>query len=221
MEILWDHPRSRGEYRRDPLDPAAQRGSSPLSRGIQWPVGTNKAVKRIIPALAGNTSSAARPAPAARDHPRSRGEYQLERENRRINSGSSPLSRGIPNWRSIRLRWAGIIPALAGNTSMYGPNTRRTGDHPRSRGEYVPTGEAGFQGQGSSPLSRGIPGRHGLHRSGQGIIPALAGNTGCGRGFRAGGGGSSPLSRGIRGYRVGKDQRAGIIPALAGNTSAT
>ena len=93
-------------------------------------------------------------------------------------------------------------------------------------------------GEGSSPLSRGIPPAAATYRTFGGIIPALAGNTieviychysppdhprsrgeyqhphtAAARSL-----GSSPLSRGIR--RPAKTWRYGarIIPALAGNT---
>ena len=54
-----DHPRSRGEYSPDHGDEAAKVGSSPLSRGIHVAAAAEAQVKRIIPALAGNTVVAA------------------------------------------------------------------------------------------------------------------------------------------------------------------
>ena len=91
---------------------------------------------------------------------------------------------------------------------------------------------------GSSPLSRGILGSVCEDVFLQGIIPALAGNTGpdgCDRRLlrdhpRSRGEykmvrhdllllrGSSPLSRGIRSDRRRQLRRVRIIPALAGNT---
>ena len=52
----------------------------------------------------------------------------------------------------------GIIPALAGNTSDGREFILHIGDHPRSRGEYPRPHADESTGQGSSPLSRGIPG---------------------------------------------------------------
>ena len=74
-EVAGDHPRSRGEYCVRYLPDEFSVGSSPLSRGIRSFVCGCRAVRRIIPALAGNTSrhTSAQPSPA--DHPRSRGEY--------------------------------------------------------------------------------------------------------------------------------------------------
>ena len=153
-------------------------------------------------------------------------------------NGSSPLSRGIPPARHPIPRGGRIIPALAGNTQPPGGVPRPRRDHPRSRGEYLDSDPDFVDDVGSSPLSRGIhPGGSGRVAL-PGIIPALAGNTGCpgtasattwdhprSRGeyrtrvavslIRCG---SSPLSRGIlqQAAILGLDLR--IIPALAGNT---
>ena len=71
----------------------------------------------------------------------------------------------------------GIIPALAGNTSSNKGSEKHDGDHPRSRGEYLPYSIHHPFYYGSSPLSRGIQ-ANGLRAKPQsGIIPALAGNT--------------------------------------------
>ena len=72
-----DHPRSRGEYAIGSAPNLLTPGSSPLSRGI--PVHRQNAtpVRRIIPALAGNTTSDCAAVLTARDHPRSRGEYSI------------------------------------------------------------------------------------------------------------------------------------------------
>ena len=90
-----DHPRSRGEYLSGLVQGGAETGSSPLSRGIRrmapfilrvlgssplsrgilGPDGIPYAIGRIIPALAGNTTSLATVFVHDGDHPRSRGEY--------------------------------------------------------------------------------------------------------------------------------------------------
>ena len=154
----------------------------------------------------------------AQDHPRSRGEYLGRVNVTRGDSGSSPLSRGIPVHHPQRVDATGIIPALAGNTSF---SARRRGRCP-----------------GSSPLSRGIRGGFIDKLFNRRIIPALAGNTGGvdvhGRHQwdhpRSRGEyvvafthsdaytGSSPLSRGIPRNSTSPSTCSGIIPALAGNT---
>ena len=217
------------------------RGSSPLSRGILGgprPIGIHR---RIIPALAGNTSHSAPESSFQRDHPRSRGEYEVAIEPVRPSPGSSPLSRGIRTAIGAIANGSRIIPALAGNTPKPPPRLPPSRDHPRSRGEYALPGIVRALPSGSSPLSRGIPSRSGTVHDARRIIPALAGNTP--RGGHEGPArrdhprsrgeygrcqivlprseGSSPLSRGIQSGRGGVVTGFRIIPALAGNTRST
>ena len=212
-----DHPRSRGEYRSNSKFATARVGSSPLSRGIRMVNSQEEVRERIIPALAGNTTSGSVTLAALPDHPRSRGEYQIQAENRRLLHGSSPLSRGIRDERFQCHQHSGIIPALAGNTAAAGWRGSHGWDHPRSRGEYMRSCCIGVRDVGSSPLSRGIRTVNSHEPPRRGIIPALAGNTAPGRGItlertdhpRSRGEylshgreilrnrGSSPLSRGI------------------------
>ena len=153
--------------------------------------------------------------------------------------GSSPLSRGIRVGCRRGTATAGIIPALAGNTSGSLTSGGQLMDHPRSRGEYTGPSRRRCTGRGSSPLSRGILGRRRRPRACERIIPALAGNTpapraaegrctdhprsrGEYRRSRAAAvsrSGSSPLSRGILCYPAKQPSLYGIIPALAGNTA--
>ena len=172
-----DHPRSRGEYHHRGHRRPRYRGSSPLSRGIRVAIAFFGLPFRIIPALAGNTSSDPLPHPRAPDHPRSRGEYLSTDSPSQFPPGSSPLSRGIPQRPSSRRSSAGIIPALAGNTEWFRRGELLYADHPRSRGEYSDLGGSAAEGRGSSPLSRGIPVGEGSGWHPHGIIPALAGNT--------------------------------------------
>ena len=195
----------------------------------------------IIPALAGNTSSATNPQCSAWDHPRSRGEYNRSPKTIRTHSGSSPLSRGIRYLNSRLDRILRIIPALAGNTQRFWHEYRSGGDHPRSRGEYEYLFHPRIEHPGSSPLSRGIPRIQRRAECCLRIIPALAGNTFLSnlrapwasdhprsrgeypliwarRGPTAG---SSPLSRGILSRFSATSMDCRIIPALAGNTTAS
>ena len=95
--IRRDHPRSRGEYKLRWLRLVRQGGSSPLSRGIPAVTAAQNPTFRIIPALAGNTSSQSARAATPSDHPRSRGEYLPVEDVGDSPEGSSPLSRGIRN----------------------------------------------------------------------------------------------------------------------------
>ena len=156
---------------------APRHGSSPLSRGILGGQSPWASLPRIIPALAGNTYSSLFCGAAIRDHPRSRGEYHKDGLRIRNVEGSSPLSRGIPTISMFKTFKSGIIPALAGNTSVWQRLGHHATDHPRSRGEY-PRSELPKPGLlGSSPLSRGIRRRVRLRTVLVRIIPALAGNT--------------------------------------------
>ena len=152
-----DHPRSRGEYTVCNDERTHYFGSSPLSRGILQPAVAPSSGLGIIPALAGNTMARPWILGPRWDHPRSRGEYLRSMCQCFCRLGSSPLSRGIPSHDFKTVPTSGIIPALAGNTSL-------------ARSGTVPS-------YGSSPLSRGIPASYGTAGGQLGIIPALAGNT--------------------------------------------
>ena len=91
-----DHPRSRGVYIRTLKRSARMFGSSPLARGL--PVGQRlpKLVNRIIPARAGFTGGRVFRGDGVSDHPRSRGVYHVGGGCGVVESGSSPLARGLP-----------------------------------------------------------------------------------------------------------------------------
>ena len=133
---------------------------------------------------------------------------------------------------------AGIIPAYAGNTIVWGDGRLSTRDHPRVCGEHGKDSQAGREHRGSSPRMRGtLDGGSPIWLL-AGIIPAYAGNTAsarcasiarrdhprvCGEHstfskLYATSSGSSPRMRGTPDYfdRIIKDNR--IIPAYAGNT---
>ena len=233
-----DHPRSRGEYPAVLPKLPGMLGSSPLSRGIQTAWSKALWFLRIIPALAGNTRWHCCKSFPNWDHPRSRGEYRQRDAVLVKGLGSSPLSRGIRGGRCQGRSLLGIIPALAGNTAEESALLNGDGDHPRSRGEYLRRFAERLGAEGSSPLSRGILDPWGPNIPLRGIIPALAGNTGCrrrrarsrgdhprSRGEYAGvttvvrpHRGSSPLSRGIHHLLAPRAELIRIIPALAGNT---
>ena len=172
-----DHPRSRGEYTIEAAQENYDNGSSPLSRGILLTVTEKLIPERIIPALAGNTSSFAASSASASDHPRSRGEYPIKAIVCPAVTGSSPLSRGILDSTGSTCPTSRIIPALAGNTQRPRLRHQQRPDHPRSRGEYPRHMLIMFTFIGSSPLSRGIPPNSQQGCAPDRIIPALAGNT--------------------------------------------
>ena len=68
-------------------------------------------------------------------HPRSRGEnVELEGHVGDV-LGSSPLTRGKPMTPEARHASSGLIPAHAGKTVADLIDSKKTGAHPRSRGE--------------------------------------------------------------------------------------
>ena len=193
-------------------------GSSPLARGLLTIPGAYEPAVRIIPARAGFTEKAVRPAGRV--------------------EGSSPLARGLPGGRRQPLAQEGIIPARAGFTPSAMALRRAREDHPRSRGVYANPGGLPSAAGGSSPLARGLQGKVSPAGMVRGIIPARAGFTDHppdrnrgrpdhprSRGVygtvpRAGGSvdGSSPLARGLRQDASAHRLDLRIIPARAGFT---
>ena len=92
-------------------------------------------------------------------------------------SGSSPLTRGKPTDTKNGIRPFGLIPAHAGKTIYVDWATLSQAAHPRSRGENADLRHRHFNGDGSSPLTRGklvmVVGPFGW----SGLIPAHAGKT--------------------------------------------
>ena len=151
-----DHPRSRGVYLCNPVNPPRSVGSSPLARGLPARHPRRFVLLGIIPARAGFTAPSRRPKPRPSDHPRSRGVYGTAFHLLAQQRGSSPLARGLrkvpdPSWVG-----AGIIPARAGFTGGDGDDGARILDHPRSRGVYSRVMVAATRRMGSSPLARGL-----------------------------------------------------------------
>ena len=208
-------------------------------RGTRRQRGPCGPVAGIIPAYAGNTSSASSRSFSNRDHPRVCGEHPDDVGFARGPLGSSPRMRGTPGRCRLRARSTGIIPAYAGNTSFFQRPSSKRRDHPRVCGEHLKMHRPEAAVWGSSPRMRGTHVSPFLEFRFAGIIPAYAGNTKqttatgkpcrdhprvCGehRGvqwFERFQQGSSPRMRGTRGWKVGAIESLGIIPAYAGNTS--
>ena len=175
-----------------------------------------------------------------KDHPRSRGVYAATTSTSESSGGSSPLARGLPTLDVDALQFVGIIPARAGFTTREPPSPSGSWDHPRSRGVYaIMENNLGAQ-NGSSPLARGLLGRHNIDVAMARIIPARAGFTqlsevvgalitdhprsrGVYRRIFASSpveAGSSPLARGLQRMSSGDYGVDRIIPARAGFTFA-
>ena len=237
----WDHPRSRGVYRRLYCRLPRPTGSSPLARGLRGVRVEDRYGRRIIPARAGFTGPGSWWWPAGRDHPRSRGVYSARGPWGCGFGGSSPLARGLLHRHLNGRCRLGIIPARAGFTTSFTLTLNIGKDHPRSRGVYIKVTSLTLPMQGSSPLARGLRERSSSPRPARRIIPARAGftvYTAMGafitadhprsRGVYLGKGtvmgrpdGSSPLARGLLIDSTETDAKNGIIPARAGFTWRT
>ena len=236
--LAADHPRSRGVYCPLGTRAASATGSSPLARGLRGGRTVQTAARGIIPARAGFTGPRSACPGRSRDHPRSRGVYDMAALTLAVGAGSSPLARGLRPPPQVQEVHPGIIPARAGFTHGRPDRPPHPPDHPRSRGVYmrVPDGVPG--GGGSSPLARGLLPGEADEEDAARIIPARAGFTprrACGRRAardhpRSRGVypteadpylsamGSSPLARGLPGPLIPRPPRPGIIPARAGFT---
>ena len=159
------------------LCPSEHGGSSPLTRGKHRRHTDQARRVRLIPAHAGKTSRGWSRSWLRWAHPRSRGENGTRHNQCAFRAGSSPLTRGKPILPTAPKAPQGLIPAHAGKTGGRGPASGTPWAHPRSRGENHMTHPKGERDDGSSPLTRGKPGRdrHGPRR--RGLIPAHAGKT--------------------------------------------
>ena len=146
-------------------------------RGIPHPVPDGGHRPGISPAHAGNTRPSALGIQAARDQPRTCGEYSLQGTVPYLKMGSAPHMRGI---RAHDLPFevaGGISPAHAGNTDRNAENRTGLPDQPRTCGEYHFSAATLVQPPGSAPHMRGIPRPDDPVTWLGGISPAHAGNT--------------------------------------------
>ena len=233
-----DHPRVCGEHVPAIAPTAPPTGSSPRMRGTR---SVGRAVRGglgIIPAYAGNTSSAWLCMIRIRDHPRVCGEHITSSISMRIGRGSSPRMRGTLLGQFPCGHEVGIIPAYAGNTWSVGGFGGLSRDHPRVCGEHCFDCVCESCDEGSSPRMRGTPCKASATAYCRGIIPAYAGNTNspmtpyethgdhprvCGEHawvlrFGLWLLGSSPRMRGTPHAIGSAGPLGGIIPAYAGNT---
>ena len=111
-----DHPRAGGEHLLNPYSYWKSIGSSPRWRGTHHANGMENHSPRIIPALAGNTTTESLYALSVADHPRAGGEHRAEIFEHLVKYGSSPRWRGTLTNEEPLAGVLRIIPALAGNT---------------------------------------------------------------------------------------------------------
>ena len=207
-------------------------------RGTLLVMSPETKVDGIIPAHAGNTSSASFQVARSGDHPRTCGEHRWPCRGRWFRPGSSPHMRGTPDSIAMAVVSIGIIPAHAGNTARHMCATLLRWDHPRTCGEHGRTADPDGWNTGSSPHMRGTRRLWHLEEDPEGIIPAHAGNTTsqnsspskpedhprtCGEHLSCSAthlsrAGSSPHMRGTPCHVDHGASQLGIIPAHAGNT---
>ena len=154
-----------------------ERESSPLARGLHLRQGQGHRRRRIIPARAGFTPPVRVSSRPRTDHPRTRGVYVTMTWPTPRLRGSSPHTRGLLQQPEDRRRERRIIPAHAGFTPRPAAAGRRTTDHPRTRGVYIPRWVRGSARVGSSPHTRGLRDLDVADLCGARIIPAHAGFT--------------------------------------------
>ena len=89
-----DHPRLRGEHKGLPQTLHRHPGSPPLTRGTPVPLFRTILLSGITPAYAGNTYANGSIPRIRRDHPRLRGEHDMNNDDISDTMGSPPLTRG-------------------------------------------------------------------------------------------------------------------------------
>ena len=151
-----EHPRARGENRLSLSGFILLGGTSPRTRGKQFP-GAQKIIhfrnipahagkppksrphnRRVgnIPAHAGKTTRKSAWVSLHSEHPRARGENVRKRKKKPATIGTSPRTRGKPVPRDEKLIDIRNIPAHAGKTKGSGVDFLNiTGTSPRTRGK--------------------------------------------------------------------------------------
>ena len=92
------------------------KGSSPHTRGARTCMADTPEEDGIIPAYAGSTGTLRLLYIQSRDHPRIRGEHVFREVRLRLQSGSSPHTRGALQDPTEPSQENRIIPAYAGST---------------------------------------------------------------------------------------------------------
>ncbi len=128
-------------------------------------------------------------------HPRSRGEGSTAVTSVSVGTDSPPLARGRRLLQGAHHPGVGLTPARAGKARVLQTRLRRSGTHPRSRGEGDAAGASEVARADSPPLARGRP--HAGHGAGGhgGLTPARAGKA-YSRGGVPARGRTHPRSRG-------------------------
>ena len=151
------YPRSRGETATPHRPTWSGKGLSPLARGNQSKLLTQRTKPGPIPARAGKPLSVMRCLLVSGAYPRSRGETRRETDRRTPGKGLSPLARGNQVGGKEQADIEGPIPARAGKPSTSLNHEHYLRAYPRSRGETAFARPCTTCPRGLSPLARGNP----------------------------------------------------------------
>ena len=171
------HPRVCGELDMRRELHIADNGSSPRVRGTPAVQRNPQAVRRFIPACAGNSVVVEAKGRRRAVHPRVCGELPSRCCGQRGDHGSSPRVRGTLLPECTACVPTRFIPACAGNSVQQASKRLLLRVHPRVCGELRRIGGVNAPVRGSSPRVRGTP----LSAAGLEVvlrfIPACAGNS--------------------------------------------
>ena len=117
-DAYWAHPRAGGDDAQPPCQHVRHLGSSPRWRGRLWTSTSPRTQAGLIPALAGTTRPWGTVRCASWAHPRAGGDDNNARHPASSRPGSSPRWRGRHSSKRSIISVSGLIPALAGTTSV-------------------------------------------------------------------------------------------------------
>ena len=152
-------------------------GLSPRVRGNHPALGLRDAMRRSIPACAGEPESWRRVGDRRRVYPRVCGGTTTGPRCGRSRHGLSPRVRGNPAIWAENRSGIGSIPACAGEPPCSSPSSRPCGVYPRVCGGTCARNAAGDAYEGLSPRVRGNPFRGRLDCTWSRVYPRVCGGT--------------------------------------------
>ena len=177
-EVLWKHPRLRGEDFRIARTATGVAETPPLTRGRPHAAASGGEHRRNTPAYAGKTLSLSWQIMRLRKHPRLRGEDASRRGHSHDHSETPPLTRGRHGDDVSGFHCGRNTPAYAGKTRPRLRRRVRKEKHPRLRGEDMRPRASDLAHLETPPLTRGRLPRLQPHLQRMGNTPAYAGKTG-------------------------------------------